>query len=291
MKALNLTKEYLHQRYVVEGLSIRQIARLDGISELTIRKWMKIQGIPARTKSEALAGERNPMFGKPKSEEARKKTSETLQKTNQDPEVKARRSAAASGSNNPMFGRTHTEEVKEAGRTRALSLRQSPEYLARLEPAHREAMARPDVRAALSEAASKRVGDLNPFFGKQHSEETKQKLSAANTGRFRGENGSNWQGGKTSLALSIRGSERSVTWRRAVFERDKFTCQGCGQVGGKLQADHIKPFALILREYGVTTLEAAFECSELWDLSNGRTLCIECHKKTDSFAGNYQRNY
>jgi hypothetical protein len=31
--------------------------------------------------------------------------------------------------------------------------------------------------------------------------------------------------------------------RRKVFERDKFTCTYCGQVGGKLHCDHIIPFS------------------------------------------------
>jgi len=287
VKALNLTKEYLYQRYVVEGLSIRQIARLDGISELSIRKWMKIQGIPARSKSEALSGPRNPMFGKPKSEEARKRTSETLRETNLKPEVKARRSVAVSGSRNPMFGRTHSEEVKAAAGVRLKAITQTETWRA----ANREAMARPEVRQALSEAGSKKVGPLNPFFGRTHSSEAKQRISQANRGRFQGPNGSNWQGGKTSLALLIRNTERSVTWRKAVFNRDKFTCQECGRVGGPLHADHIKPFAVLLVEYNIRTLEDAYGCEAMWDISNGRTLCVPCHKQTPSFAGNFQKNY
>ena len=40
--------------------------------------------------------------------------------------------------------------------------------------------------------------------------------------------------------------------------------------GGKLNADHIKPFSLF---------------PELrFDLNNGRTLCVECHKKTDTYC-------
>lgn len=287
MKPLNLTKEYLHQRYVVEGLSLRQIQALDGISMLTLRRWMKIRGVPARSKSEALSGQRNPMFGVVKSEETRKKTSETLYKTNQDPEVKARRSASTSGSKNPMFGRTHTEEVKAASKIRLQACLLLPSF----QEAQRTSMRRPEVRQALSESAKKRVGELNPFYGHSHTTEAKQRIAKANLGRFKGENGSNWQGGKTSLALLIRNSEPSVTWRKAIFARDNFTCQECGKVGGELQADHLNPFALILRDCDVKTLSDAYACTALWDISNGRTLCVPCHKKTDSFAGNYQKNY
>ena len=31
--------------------------------------------------------------------------------------------------------------------------------------------------------------------------------------------------------------------------------------------------------------EEALECTELWDLENGRTLCVPCHKLTDTYGG------
>ena len=53
-------------------------------------------------------------------------------------------------------------------------------------------------------------------------------------------------------------------WRMAVFKRDNFTCQKCGVVGRELNAHHIKPYA---------------KYKELrYDLSNGITLCEDCHK-------------
>lgn len=284
---MTIDSEYLWQKYVVEQLSLREIAIQAGVSCSTIRYYMSRYAIPRRTKSEALSGKRNPMYGRPKSEEARRKTSKTLQQTNQDPTVRARRSLASSGEHNPMFGRTHTEEVKEASRERLKSKRTSPDFI----QAHAAAMQRPEVRKAISDKARLRQGEANPFFGHVHSEETKKKISNANRGRFRGSNGSNWQGGKTPLALLIRNSERYVAWRRSVFDRDKFTCQGCRRVGGPLHADHIKPFAVLLNEHAIRTLEDAYDCADLWDISNGRTLCVPCHKRTPSFAGNYQKNY
>lgn len=53
-------------------------------------------------------------------------------------------------------------------------------------------------------------------------------------------------------------------WRRAVFERDNYTCQCCARRGISLQAHHIHPWA---------------NYPELrYDVDNGQILCISCHK-------------
>ncbi|MGG1441375.1 phage replisome organizer N-terminal domain-containing protein [Brevibacillus laterosporus] len=62
----------------------------------------------------------------------------------------------------------------------------------------------------------------------------------------------------------IRNSQEYREWRREVFERDNFTCQKCGQHGGKLEAHHIKGFA-------------AYPALR-FIVSNGVTLCKQCHK-------------
>lgn len=70
--------------------------------------------------------------------------------------------------------------------------------------------------------------------------------------------------------LKTRGRYELNEWRKLVFKRDNYTCQHCNQYGGKLQADHIKPYCAY---------------PELrWDLDNGRTLCVDCHKKTDTYG-------
>ncbi len=81
---------------------------------------------------------------------------------------------------------------------------------------------------------------------------------------IRGKNHHNWKGGVTPKNLIIRNSVEMKKWRHDVFKRDDYTCQNCKQRGGKLNADHIKPFCLYP--------ESRF------DLDNGRTLCVECHK-------------
>lgn len=75
----------------------------------------------------------------------------------------------------------------------------------------------------------------------------------------------NYKGGITPKNKAIRNSAQIKFWRTKVFERDNFTCQKCKCKGGKLNAHHIKPFALFphLRT----------------ELSNGITLCETCHKE------------
>ena len=84
----------------------------------------------------------------------------------------------------------------------------------------------------------------------------------------------NWKGGITPRMLN---TPEYKLWRKKVFERDNYTCQFCGQRGGDLEADHIKPWALYPK--------LRFE------VSNGRTLCKKCHKTTFRFYGNkYTKN-
>ena len=84
--------------------------------------------------------------------------------------------------------------------------------------------------------------------------------------------------GKTILQEQIRKCFEYRQWRSDVFTRDNFTCQHCLKKGGKLNADHIKEFAIILKEYNIKTLGESLNCQELWNINNGRTLCLECHR-------------
>lgn len=79
-----------------------------------------------------------------------------------------------------------------------------------------------------------------------------------------------WKGGITPINQKIRNSREYILWRTAVFMRDDYTCQKCGDRGGKLEADHIKPFALY------PELRLAID--------NGRTLCKSCHRQTETFG-------
>lgn len=95
----------------------------------------------------------------------------------------------------------------------------------------------------------------------------------------------NWRGGITPLVLKIRSSGKYKEWRQKIFIRDNFTCQKCGERGGKIVADHILPFATIMIFNKIDTLKKAMGVNFLWEVLNGRTLCESCHKKTPTYMG------
>ena len=124
--------------------------------------------------------------------------------------------------------------------------------------------------------------------GKHHSEKTKRLISRINTGKrgLKKENNPNWKGGITPVLASIRTTLKYKQWRKFVFVRDKYTCLVCGKTGGAINAHHIKPFSKILLKNKIWTRKEAINCLELWDINNGVTLCIDCHKITRSYGGN-----
>lgn len=81
-----------------------------------------------------------------------------------------------------------------------------------------------------------------------------------------------WRGGKRTERRAFMDTKEYKLWRKAVFERDNYQCIWCGQKGGKLNADHIKPFSLF------PELRLAID--------NGRTLCEDCHKTTKTYGWN-----
>jgi 5-methylcytosine-specific restriction endonuclease McrA len=80
-----------------------------------------------------------------------------------------------------------------------------------------------------------------------------------------GENHPSYIDGRTPENARIRSSPEYLSWRDQVFKRDEYTCQDCKALGVFLNAHHIKRFT---------------DYPELrFDVSNGKTLCIECHNK------------
>mgnify|MGYP002814118770 CR=1 FL=1 len=67
-----------------------------------------------------------------------------------------------------------------------------------------------------------------------------------------------------------RNDKRHTAWRKKVYERDNYTCQECFVEGGRLEAHHILKWA----DYPKSR----------YHLSNGKTLCKECHSKTSNYG-------
>lgn len=111
--------------------------------------------------------------------------------------------------------------------------------------------------------------------GKKTIKEVRDKISGNKNYR--------WKGGVNSINTLVRKCYEYRQWVQDILKRDDYTCQKCGLRGIKLNAHHIKPFAQILKENNITTLTEALLCYELWDYDNGQTLCLDCHKKTDSY--------
>jgi len=102
------------------------------------------------------------------------------------------------------------------------------------------------------------------------------KCNPKTTGQFHW----NWQGGKTRISYSIRKTLKMREWRDSVFKRDNWTCQICGANGGRknpLNAHHLIRFYEILDNFKIETRKQAKSCKELWDISNGLTVCEKCH--------------
>jgi hypothetical protein len=83
----------------------------------------------------------------------------------------------------------------------------------------------------------------------------------------------NWLGGDGG----VRDTAAYKEFRRSILKRDRWTCQECGDRNHKgrgsrivLNVDHIEPICVAL--------------DRALDPTNARTLCFECHKKTETYG-------
>jgi len=124
--------------------------------------------------------------------------------------------------------------------------------------------------------------------GKAFSEESRKKMSISQKGkkltelakekiskRMKGEKNHNWKGGISQNKHSVK-EPRYKKWRNSIFQRDNWTCQTCRIRGVYLEAHHIKSWA------GFPQFR--------YDLENGVTLCLQCHKLTDNYKGKNNKN-
>jgi len=127
--------------------------------------------------------------------------------------------------------------------------------------------------------------------GKPKSKEHKKKISMTLTGKPQpwnsGKNNIWWRGGKSDIVNKVKSSNKYKRWRSEVYKRDKYTCRKCKKKGRILNPHHIITVASIFEKYKLTSYTKAMKCKELFKVSNGKTLCRKCHKKTNSFGFNH----
>ena len=152
-----------------------------------------------------------------------------------------------------------------------------------------------------------RIGNKNPMFGKKRPEHSslmkkkmkgrklstasRQKMAAAKRGII-GPEHNKWiepDKRKGTLNKNIRRLKEMKEWRQKVFEKDNYTCTSCGKRGSYLHADHIKPLHFLLIKYKILKPSDAVKTPEIWNVENGRTLCVPCHKLTKTFGAKIRK--
>ncbi len=99
---------------------------------------------------------------------------------------------------------------------------------------------------------------------------------AARSEKTRGENHYKWNGGSSKLNVSIRQMTEHRNWMDGVKEKDSFECTRCPNTDD-LESHHIKSLVETIQEHEIRNREDARNTPELWDISNGITLCRRCH--------------
>ena len=85
-----------------------------------------------------------------------------------------------------------------------------------------------------------------------------------------------WIKDKAEMDKQVRLSRQYYIWRSAILRKDNYSCVECGDDRKSvLEADHIRPFSLFP--------ELRFA------IDNGRTLCSDCHRKTETFGGKVKK--
>ena len=120
--------------------------------------------------------------------------------------------------------------------------------------------------------------------GMKHSPESILKMSESRKGKAMGAANGSYKHGATPFLIKLKRLTEYKTWQIDVFKRDDYTCRDCGHRGGDLTAHHLTAFAFLVRILSVRTIEDARNCIGLWNIRNGLTLCIPCHKKTPNFS-------
>jgi len=247
MKKKFFDKKEIIELYVKQQKSLKEIAILLNCGTTSLLRFMCEEKIPRRKKAHKIV----------------------LLWANKKHRNKM--SLSKQGKNNPFFGKKHKEESKKRITTSKIKWHLK-------NPNHNK-------------------GNKHHFFGKTLTENHKEKIRQ-NARNISGENNPMWgktghmnpmwkppESRKTLLISQVRTCNEYCIWRNTVYERDKYSCKICGvTISGKMNVDHIVPLSFMMKKFNIKTLEEAKNCKEIWDIANGRTLCVICHKKTDTYG-------
>jgi hypothetical protein len=276
-KKFLLTKEELYFLYWIKSHSLKTIAISTHVSVQTVLRYMKKWEIQRKTYSEA--GKRyfqnNPLTQQEKDRLAKlNKTKEIVL----DKEYLYQHYCVLE-----KFAATIAKELGCSNTTVIKNLKK--------------------FNIPLRTNSENKKGNKNPSFGKrgaqsprwnkEHTDETKEKIR---NNVPRGESHKNWKNPEERIETvngQIRTCQKMKEWKLAVLKKNNFSCVKCGKTrkdGVILNADHIVPFAKIKKQYNILSLLDAITCEALWDVNNGRTLCVECHQLTETWGGKSKKN-
>lgn len=170
-------------------------------------------------------------------------------------------------------GCKHTEEWKQQLSKRMLGNKYTRGHKLSLE--HKRKISLAHKKSGLKPPSTK---------GLHWSKEARERFGIAQSGKNNpsygcfGRKSRHWKGGKTALRKLIMNLYKYKVWRDKVFKRDKYTCQRCYKRGVFLEAHHLKSVSIIVDEYNLKNSKMCVKCKELWDVSEGITLCKKCHR-------------
>ena len=198
----------------------------------------------------ANSGERHRLFGKHRAEETRRKIGEASKRENLSDETLQKMSESSKREN---LSKETLKKMSDAHRVENLS----DETRRKMSASQKGKIVTENTRRLIGKASACRVRT-------PHTEETRRKISATKQDIPYDE----WQRFASPWRKLQAKTRAYKNWRKAVFERDDYTCQMCNTRGGKLEAHHINP----VRDNKNTLA--------IFDIDNGITLCKTCHNKT-----------
>lgn len=177
-----------------------------------------------------------------------------------------------------LKGKHHSEEAKQ----KISETRKGKHYI-KLSEAKRGKLKSEETKQKMKKNSFWR--DKKRIFSLEHRNNLKE-----NHADFSGKNHPGYKGGITPLRTSIYNLPEYFIWQVSVFKRDKHTCRECGSKE-KIEAHHIREFSKIFAEFLIEyfyfnpienkeqLLILAKTYQPFWVISNGKTLCYNCHCK------------